>query len=200
MYVPSQVVCELDTQIYFGSNVLTCSELLSCTVHQQFNYKERAGCTNSASAEQTIFPGTFTPDDCSKKAVGKVGFVIDNGDNTNGAGRCQVYGKTYVLSPSPGGSWNYYEITRPTIVINPTEGQCREVLKHFHSACDPSEEACHQANQQSFQIGTRKVCDSVHTRVKFKFESIGDEFDGFVDSPTQGKFSILMATWVMSVF
>ena len=77
------------------------------------------------------------------------------------------------------------------VTEDPTQEQCNAVLERFHSACDPSEDACSKANQQSFQVSTEKVCASVNTKVKVKFEAIGDEFDGFVDTPSQGKFVII---------
>ena len=37
---------------------------------------------------------------------------------------------------------------------------CDKVLKHFHSACDPSEQKCRKSNKRSFQLTVKDVCDA----------------------------------------
>jgi uncharacterized protein YukE len=59
--------------------------------------------------------------------------------------------------------------------------QCNAVLSQFHTACDPLQESCSQANQQSFQVTVDQVCAAVNTPTKLKFDAIGDEFDRFAD-------------------
>ena len=68
-----------------------------------------------------------------------------------------------------------------------TREQCNTVLEEFHTACDPNEESCSSANQQSFPVTTKKVCDAVNTPTKLLFEVIGDDFDNLVDAESVGK-------------
>ena len=70
------------------------------------------------------------------------------------------------------------------------QAACTEVLREFHSACDPLESSCAQANQQSFQVTTEQVCDAVNTKVKLKFEAIADEFDSVVDGTSQRELCV----------
>jgi hypothetical protein len=42
------------------------------------------------------------------------------------------------------------------------------------------------ANQQSFQLTIDQVCEAVNTPIKLKFETIGDEFDGFAEENNGG--------------
>ena len=72
-----------------------------------------------------------------------------------------------------------------------TPGLCNEVLSFFHSACDPKEDSCSKANQQSFQVTIDEVCKAVNTKTKLKFKSMAEEFDGFVVGNTKCEFNPL---------
>jgi len=76
--------------------------------------------------------------------------------------------------------------------------QCDNVLKQFYSACDTTKDSCSNANQQTFQVTVDQVCNAVNTRTKLKFESIGDEYDGFVDMGGTSKYEVtflLLTVW-----
>lgn len=64
---------------------------------------------------------------------------------------------------------------------DPDLDKCVEVLEMLHSACDPTLDACFDANQHSFQVTTDQVCNAVNSDTKLKFEAIGEGFDGFED-------------------
>ena len=65
-------------------------------------------------------------------------------------------------------------------------GNCKAVLSEFFTACDPEATTCTDPNIESFALSTEQVCAAVNTPVKLKFETIGDEFDGFTDDSEQG--------------
>jgi len=62
-----------------------------------------------------------------------------------------------------------------------THESCANVLEEFHASCNPNEDSCSQANQQSFQVTTEQVCNAVNNSTKLKFSAIGAGFDRFDD-------------------
>ena len=72
------------------------------------------------------------------------------------------------------------------VVTDPTILQCRQVLEQLYTACDPSKVTCSNPNVELFQVSTERVCAAVNTPTKLLFETIGDQFDGFVE-PSEWK-------------
>jgi hypothetical protein len=77
------------------------------------------------------------------------------------------------------------ELASQTVTIN----NCKEVLSELFTACDPSEaKICTNPNTESFAVSTNQVCQAVNTPKKLKFESVGEEFDGFTDVSINGRY------------
>jgi hypothetical protein len=62
------------------------------------------------------------------------------------------------------------------------------------------------ANQQSFQLTIDQVCEAVNTPVKLKFETVGDEFDGFAEENNEGtlqditfRYANLAPCWCINI-
>lgn len=62
---------------------------------------------------------------------------------------------------------------------------CKAVLSELFTVCDPSKATCSNPNVESFALSTEQVCAAVNTPIKLKFETVGDEFDGFTDASLQ---------------
>jgi hypothetical protein len=74
--------------------------------------------------------------------------------------------------------------TQPVTINN-----CKAVLSELFTACDPSEaKMCTNPNTESFAVSTNQVCQAVNTPKKLKFESVGEEFDGFTDVSINGRY------------
>jgi len=65
--------------------------------------------------------------------------------------------------------------------------RCNAVLHKLFTACDPSMVTCSNPNVESFQLSTEQVCAAVDTPTKLLFETIGDEYDGFIDESADSK-------------
>jgi hypothetical protein len=68
-----------------------------------------------------------------------------------------------------------------------TMGNCKAVLSDLFTACDSSKGICTDPNIESFAVSTNQVCQVVNTPIKLKFETVGDEFDRFVDDSLPGE-------------
>jgi hypothetical protein len=74
-----------------------------------------------------------------------------------------------------------------------TIDNCKAVLSDLFTACDgASSGICTNPNIESFAVSTNQVCAVVNTATKLKFETVGDEFDGFVDDSVPGKWVVML--------
>jgi hypothetical protein len=68
-----------------------------------------------------------------------------------------------------------------------TIDNCKAVLSDLFTACDATKGICTNPNIESFAVSTYQVCSVVNTPTKLKFETVGNEFDGFVDEYAPGE-------------
>jgi hypothetical protein len=74
-----------------------------------------------------------------------------------------------------------------------TIDNCKAVLSDLFTACDgASSGICTNPNIESFAVSTNQVCAVVNTATKLKFETVGDEFDGFVDDSVPGEWVVML--------
>lgn len=122
-------------------------------------------------------------------AVLIAGGFIDTDPSSENFGNITVSAESLSLFDAEEGVKDKLDRIQKEAVDHTDLDQCKGVLSELFTACDPSSEAtCSNPNIESFQVSTEHVCDVVDTPKKLKFETIGDEFDGFVDESTSGEF------------
>jgi len=71
------------------------------------------------------------------------------------------------------------KIARIKALADEDTSSCNALLEEFHTACPHDQQTCSAANNESYALTIKQVCDAVNTPTLLKIDQIAEAYDGF---------------------